>query len=93
MQKSEVRPFKAMILEDHEFQRKIARQVLKICGATAIVEAANGGLTSEALVIEVTETVAMTDLGHSLETLARLRMKGFGLSIDDYAPASRQCSN
>ena len=26
----------------------------------------------------------MTDLGHSLETLARLRMKGFGLSIDDY---------
>jgi EAL domain-containing protein (putative c-di-GMP-specific phosphodiesterase class I)/AmiR/NasT family two-component response regulator len=42
------------------------------------------GLTSEALVIEVTETVAMTDLGHSLETLARLRMKGFGLSIDDY---------
>ena len=42
------------------------------------------GLDADSLIIEVTETVAMTDLGHSLETLARLRMKGFGLSIDDY---------
>ena len=42
------------------------------------------GLRAESFTIEVTETVAMTDLGHSLETLARLRMKGFGLSIDDY---------
>ena len=48
------------------------------------------GLTSQAglpptsLTIEVTETVAMTDLGHALETLARCRMKGFDLSIDDY---------
>lgn len=42
------------------------------------------GLTPESFTIEVTETVSMTDLGHSLETLARLRMKGFGLSIDDY---------
>jgi EAL domain-containing protein (putative c-di-GMP-specific phosphodiesterase class I)/lambda repressor-like predicted transcriptional regulator len=42
------------------------------------------GLTPDALTIEVTETVAMTDIGHSLETLARCRMKGFALSIDDY---------
>ncbi len=42
------------------------------------------GLAPDSLTVEVTETVAMTDLGHSLETLARLRMKGFGLSIDDY---------
>jgi EAL domain-containing protein (putative c-di-GMP-specific phosphodiesterase class I)/FixJ family two-component response regulator len=42
------------------------------------------GLDPEVVTIEVTETSAMTDLGHSLETLARLRMKGFGLSIDDY---------
>jgi EAL domain-containing protein (putative c-di-GMP-specific phosphodiesterase class I) len=42
------------------------------------------GLTPGCLTIEVTETVAMTDLGHSLETLARCRMKGFELSIDDY---------
>jgi len=44
----------------------------------------SAGLHPESFTIEVTETVAMTDLGHSLETLARLRMKGFGLSIDDY---------
>ncbi|HTH96433.1 MAG TPA: EAL domain-containing response regulator [Stellaceae bacterium] len=42
------------------------------------------GLPTSALTLEVTETVAMTDLGHSLETLARCRMKGFDLSIDDY---------
>lgn len=42
------------------------------------------GSTPDHLTIEVTETVAMTDLGHSLETLARCRMKGFELSIDDY---------
>lgn len=36
------------------------------------------------LTLEVTETIAMTDLGRSLETLARLRMQGFELSIDDY---------
>jgi EAL domain-containing protein (putative c-di-GMP-specific phosphodiesterase class I) len=34
--------------------------------------------------LEITETAAMTDPAHSLETLARLRLKGFGLSIDDY---------
>lgn len=33
---------------------------------------------------EVTESVAMGDLGKILENLSRLRMKGFGLSIDDY---------
>ena len=44
----------------------------------------DAGLHPESFTVEVTETVAMTDLGHSLETLARLRMKGFGLSIDDY---------
>ena len=33
---------------------------------------------------EVTESVATGDLGKVLENLSRLRMKGFGLSIDDY---------
>ncbi len=46
------------------------------------VDAAN--LDPGLITIEITESTAMTDLGHSLETLARLRMKGFGLSIDDY---------
>lgn len=45
---------------------------------------AKAGLPPHLLTLEVTETVAMTDLGHALETLARCRMKGIGLSIDDY---------
>lgn len=36
------------------------------------------------MTLEVTETIAMTDMAHVLENLARLRIKGFGLSIDDY---------
>lgn len=42
------------------------------------------GLAPKSLVLEVTETAAMSDLGHALETLARCRIKGFDLSIDDY---------
>jgi EAL domain-containing protein (putative c-di-GMP-specific phosphodiesterase class I) len=36
------------------------------------------------LILEVTESAATTDVATALENLARLRMKGFGLSIDDY---------
>ncbi|MEO5702487.1 MAG: EAL domain-containing response regulator [Gammaproteobacteria bacterium] len=36
------------------------------------------------MVLELTESAATTDVGHALENLSRLRMKGFGLSIDDY---------
>lgn len=36
------------------------------------------------MILEVTESAATTDVGKALESLARLRMKGFGLSIDDY---------
>ncbi|MEK6245520.1 MAG: EAL domain-containing response regulator [Pseudomonadota bacterium] len=36
------------------------------------------------MVLEVTESSATTEIGKALENLARLRMKGFGLSIDDY---------
>ena len=36
------------------------------------------------IILEVTESAATTNIGHSLENLSRLRMKGFGLSIDDY---------
>jgi EAL domain-containing protein (putative c-di-GMP-specific phosphodiesterase class I)/FixJ family two-component response regulator len=42
------------------------------------------GIEPAMLTFEITETTAMTDHGHSLETLARLRMEGFGLSLDDY---------
>lgn len=37
--------------------------------------------------VEITELMAMTDVPICLENLARLRMKGFGLSIDDYGTA------
>lgn len=36
------------------------------------------------MVLEVTESAAATQLGSALENLSRLRMRGFGLSIDDY---------
>ncbi len=36
------------------------------------------------IILEVTESATTTDLGKALENLSRLRMKGFGLSIDDY---------
>ena len=42
------------------------------------------GLDGRTMILEITETAAMTDVGRSLENLARLRVKGFGLSIDDY---------
>jgi EAL domain-containing protein (putative c-di-GMP-specific phosphodiesterase class I) len=42
------------------------------------------GLEPQHMILEVTESAACTDLGRVLENLTRLRMKGFGLSIDDY---------
>lgn len=44
----------------------------------------NQGLEPSHMVLEVTETSAMSEVGVVIENLARLRMKGFGLSIDDY---------
>lgn len=41
-------------------------------------------LSTKQMVLEITESAAMTDIGRALENLTRLRMKGFGLSIDDY---------
>lgn len=37
--------------------------------------------------VDITELMAMTDVPVCLENLARLRMKGFGLSIEDYGTA------
>ena len=39
---------------------------------------------TEYIVLEMTETRLMDNLKVSLETLTRLRLKGFGLSIDDF---------
>ena len=49
---------------------------------TAIVGEA--GLAPRDVIFEVTESTAARELGPKLENLARLRMKGFGLSLDDY---------
>ena len=49
---------------------------------TAQVAAQN--LAAGHVVLEITESAAMTDVAKALENLTRLRMKGFGLSIDDY---------
>ena len=42
------------------------------------------GVEPKDVIFEVTESAAASDLGRALENLSRLRMKGFGLSIDDY---------
>jgi EAL domain-containing protein (putative c-di-GMP-specific phosphodiesterase class I)/AmiR/NasT family two-component response regulator len=44
----------------------------------------NTGLDPNHIILEITETAAMTDIAHALENLARLCMNGFALSIDDY---------
>ncbi len=47
-----------------------------------------GGLEPKFMILEVTESSTSSDSGAALETLSRLRMKGFGLSIDDYGSDS-----
>jgi len=42
------------------------------------------GLEPCQMTLEITETAVMIEVGRVLENLARLRMKGFELSIDDY---------
>ncbi len=42
------------------------------------------GLDPRYMILEITETAAMTEVAPALENLARLRMRGFGLSVDDY---------
>jgi len=42
------------------------------------------GMQAEDVILEVTETGVMEDLATALDVLSRLRLKGFGLSIDDF---------
>ncbi|TAN81947.1 MAG: EAL domain-containing protein [Gallionella sp.] len=44
----------------------------------------DAGVDPYYITLEITESAAMTDIAPALENLARLRMRGFGLSIDDY---------
>jgi EAL domain-containing protein (putative c-di-GMP-specific phosphodiesterase class I)/AmiR/NasT family two-component response regulator len=42
------------------------------------------GLNPEQVVLEITESSVMSDTARGLGMLARLRLKGFGLSVDDF---------
>lgn len=53
--------------------------------ADAIIERVSGsGIPPGFVILEITESAIMTDLGTTLGTLARLRLKGFSISVDDY---------
>lgn len=54
----------------------LAERLTRIVNAT--------GLDPQHVVLEITETAAMTEVAPALENLAQLRMKGFGLAADDY---------
>ncbi len=62
----------ARTLTDLEFPDQLLSHVL------------SHNLKPEQLIIEITETSVIKNLMESLDILTRLRMKGFGLSIDDY---------
>ena len=62
-----------------------AKSLADVDFADRVIELVKGkNLDCRNIILEVTESAATTDIGHSLENLSRLRMKGFGLSIDDY---------
>ena len=42
------------------------------------------GLSTESIILEITESRGIVHLADALEVLTRFRLKGFGLSIDDY---------
>ena len=44
----------------------------------------DNGVKPRDIIIEVTESSVMSEAAHALNVLARLRLKGFGLSIDDF---------
>jgi EAL domain-containing protein (putative c-di-GMP-specific phosphodiesterase class I) len=47
-------------------------------------EAAAQGVTTDQIVLELTESATMADAAHIMEVLTRFRLKGFGLSLDDF---------
>ena len=61
-----------MMLADHEFANRIVEM------------AREHAIDPRDFVLEVTESAVAANHAASLENLARLRMKGFGLSIDDF---------
>jgi EAL domain-containing protein (putative c-di-GMP-specific phosphodiesterase class I)/FixJ family two-component response regulator len=56
--------------------------------AEAVTQIVSGhGLEPSELILELTETEAILNFAAVLENLTRLRMRGFGLAIDDYGVA------
>ena len=41
-------------------------------------------VSGRSMMIEITETTAMSDVAKAMDTLLRLRIKGFGISMDDF---------
>ncbi|HSD38315.1 MAG TPA: EAL domain-containing response regulator [Rhodocyclaceae bacterium] len=62
----------ARSLSDRKFANEILRRV----------DAAD--ISPRSLVIEVTESAVVSDLASAIGALGRLRLRGFGLAIDDY---------
>lgn len=58
----------------------LADQVMRVVRQT--------GLDPRYIILEITESAAMTDVAPALENLARLCIHGFPLSIDDYGTGS-----
>jgi EAL domain-containing protein (putative c-di-GMP-specific phosphodiesterase class I) len=53
--------------------------------ADAVTQIVTGhGLEPAQMILELTETEAILNIASALENLTRLRMRGFGLAIDDY---------
>jgi len=77
-------------LREHGFDMSVAVNLsLKSLTNTGIAERVmeilrGAGIEPCHIILEVTETAAISNVGHVLENLARLRMKGLGLAIDDY---------
>ena len=46
--------------------------------------AADAGMPHDAVIFEVTETQMLVDINHAISNVNRLRLLGFGLSLDDY---------
>ncbi|MBI5889491.1 MAG: EAL domain-containing protein [Nitrosomonadales bacterium] len=59
-------------LDDATLANKVAQVVYK------------AGIEAQYILLEITESAAMTNVAPALENLARLCMNGFSLSIDDY---------
>ena len=60
------------LLDDPDFADALVRSLL------------DAGAKPDEVVLEITETAASRNQGAALENLARLRMRGFDLSVDDF---------